>query len=75
MSKDYANSDMAWAIDEYVHNEVHREILKRKLIDKRTYQELEEEFSYDSTHIERIVRKHKAKLFRILEKTDKLIEI
>lgn len=43
MKLDYDNSDIAMAISECIHNERHRAILKRRLVDGLTYEEIAEE--------------------------------
>ena len=51
-------------IDEYIHNQRDREILKRKLTDGITYEKLSEEFSLSVGQTKNIVYKGKDKLFR-----------
>ena len=41
---EYTNSDISRAIDEYIHHERNRAILKRRLIDGICYEPLAEEF-------------------------------
>lgn len=41
---DYTNSQISQAIDEYIHSERNRNILKRRLIDGICYEPLAEEF-------------------------------
>lgn len=41
---DYANSKMAIVIDEYVHSERDRAMLKRRYLDGLTYERIAEEF-------------------------------
>ena len=53
--KEYTNSDIAKLIDEYIHSERDRKILKRRLIDGITYDDLAEEFDYSVRHMKRIV--------------------
>lgn len=50
-------------IDEYIHNERNREILKRKLTDGITYEKLAEEFDMSVGQVKNIVYKSKDKLF------------
>lgn len=64
--REYTNSDISKLIDEHIHNERDRRILKRRLIDGITYERLAEEFSYSVRQIKRIVYKLQDSLFRHL---------
>lgn len=55
--KQYANSDVRKAIDEYVHYTRDREILKDRLIDGMTYAELSDKYNLSERHIKTIVKK------------------
>lgn len=61
---DYSNSEMQKLIDEYIHNEQHRAIMKRRLIDGICYEPLAEEFNMSVRQIKTIVYKSQDKLFR-----------
>ena len=61
---DISNSDIAHAIDEWIHSERDRKILKRRLIDGICYEPLADEFSMSVRQIKDIVYKAEAKLFR-----------
>lgn len=61
---DISNSDIEKAIDEWIHSERDRKILKRRLIDGICYEPLAEEFGMSVRHIKTIVYKAEAKLFR-----------
>lgn len=61
---EYSNSQIAALIDEYIHSERDRAILKRRLIDGITYDELSAEFSISVRHIKTIVYKGQDRLFR-----------
>ncbi len=54
---EYTNSQVASAIDEHIHNERDRRILKRRLIDGICYEPLAEEFDLSVSQIKRIVYK------------------
>ena len=58
----YANSELERYIDEYVHSEVDRIILKRKLIDGWTYSEISAVVRLDRTtcwhRVEKFIAKH-----------------
>ena len=51
-------------IDEYIHSEDARKILKRRLLDNVTYARLADEFKYSERHIKRIVYEAEDKLFK-----------
>ena len=60
---DYTTTEITALIREYVHNERNREILKRRLIDGRTYEQLAEEFDLSPRQIKNIVYKAEKVLF------------
>ena len=59
----YTTSEIMALIREYVHNERNREILKRRLIDGRTYEQLAEEFDLSPRQIKNIVYKAEERIF------------
>lgn len=64
---DYSNSQIANAIDEWIHSERDRRILKRRLIDGVCYEPLAEEFDMSVRQIKNIVYKEQDRLFRHLK--------
>ena len=62
--KEYSNTELSLAIDEWIHNEKHRAILKRRLLDGVFFEALAEEFDMSVTQIKRIVYKTQEVLFR-----------
>ena len=60
---DYTTTEITSLIREYVHNERNREILKRRLIDGRTYEQLAEEFDLSPRQVKNIVYKAEKILF------------
>lgn len=64
--KEYTNSAIAAVIDEYIHNELHRRILKRRYLDHITYERLAEEVGLDDSTVKRIVRKNEWTVFKHL---------
>ena len=60
---DYTTTEITALIHEYVHNERNREILKRRLIDGRTYEQLAEEFDLSPRQVKNIVYKAEKILF------------
>lgn len=55
--KDYTNSQIALLIDEHIHSERDRKLLKRRLIDGITYERLAEEFELSDRQVKNIVYK------------------
>lgn len=64
---DYTNSQIRSLIDEYIHSERDRAILKRRLIDGVCFEPLAEEFCMSVRQIKNIVYKASDLLFRQLE--------
>jgi AraC-like DNA-binding protein len=64
--KDYTNSQICTLIDEHIHSERDRRILKRRLCDGIVYEALAEEFDMSDSQIKRIIYKLQDKLFRYL---------
>lgn len=56
--KEYTNSQIAYLVDEYIHSERDRAILKRRLIDGICYEKLAEEFDLSVRHVKNIVYKY-----------------
>ena len=61
---EYTNSGIILLIDEYIHSERDRAILKRRLIDGITYERLAEEFDLSVTQVKRIVYKGEDIIFK-----------
>ena len=66
MSKDYTNSQIERLIDEYIHSERNRKILKRRMIDGVTFEKIAEEFDMSDRQIKNIVYKEEYKVLRFL---------
>lgn len=62
--RDYSRSELESAIDEWILNEKHRAILKRRLLDGICFEPLAEEFDMSPRQIKRIVYKCQETLFR-----------
>ena len=62
--RDYSRTEMERAIDEWIRNEKHRQILKRRLLDGICYEPLAYEFDMSVSQIKRIVYKTQEILFR-----------
>lgn len=63
---DYSNSQISAVIDEWIHSERDRAIMKRRLIDGICYEPLSEEFDLSVAQVKRIVYKCEDKIFRHL---------
>lgn len=61
---EYTNSQIKALIDEYIHSERDRAILKRRLIDGLVYEKLAEEFDMSVNQIRRIIYKTQDIVFR-----------
>lgn len=64
--KDYTNSQISPLIDEHIHSERDRAILKRRLIDGVLYEPLAEEFGLSVVQTKNIVYKLQNKIFKFL---------
>ena len=64
--RDYTNSEISHAIDEVIHSERDRAILKRRLIDGVCFEPLAEEFNLSVRQVKQIVYKAQDKLFDYL---------
>ena len=62
--KEYSRTELSLAIEEWIHNEKYRAILKRRLLDSITFEKLAEEFDMSPRQIKRIVYKAQETLFR-----------
>ena len=52
------NTEIIYRIDEYIHSERDRAILKRRFVDGITYEALAEEFDLSVSQVKRIIYKH-----------------
>ena len=58
-----SKSEIEHLIDEWIFNERDRQILKRRLLDGLTYEELAEEFHLSTQRIKAIIYKSQDRLF------------
>ena len=65
-SIEYTNSQMSALIDEHIHNEKYRGILKRRLCDGVCFEPLAEEFDMSVRQIQNIVYKGTSQLLKYL---------
>lgn len=63
---EYSNSFISMLIDEYIHSERDRAILKRRLIDGICFEPLAEEFDLSVRQTKNIIYKAQEKLFKHL---------
>lgn len=61
---EYSNIDIGLIIDEYIHSERDRQILKRRFCDNIHFEPLAEEFELSVSQVKRIVYKHESKIFK-----------
>lgn len=61
---DYTNSQICKIIDEYIHSERDRAILKRRLVDGILFEPLAEEFDMSVRQIKRIVYHNQEVIFK-----------
>ena len=63
---EYSNSEIERVIDEYIHSERNRKILKRRYIDGICFEPLAEEFGLSVRQVKNIVYKEEPILFKKL---------
>jgi hypothetical protein len=63
-NNDLSRSQWENLIDEWIFNEEHRKMLKRNLLDGRTYEQLAEEFDCSREKVARLIPKLQDKLFK-----------
>ena len=61
---DISRSEWERLIDEWIFDETHREMLKRNLLDGRTYEQIAEQFDCSRDKVARLIPKLQGKLFR-----------
>lgn len=64
--KEYSNREVERIIDDYVHSQRDRALIKRRLIDGICYEPLAEEFDLSVSQVKRIVYKLEQKIFQFL---------
>ena len=63
---DISRSEWEYLIDEWIFNEQHRKMLKRNLLDGRTYEQLADEFECSPRQVARIIPRLQNRLFKKL---------
>ncbi len=61
---DLSRTEIEFLIDEWIHNERDRKILKRRLLDGVIYDKLAEEFDLSVRHVKQIVYRSEDKIFK-----------
>ena len=61
---DISRSEWERYIDDFIFNEEHRAMLKRNLLDGRTYEQIAEQFDCSRDKVARLIPKLQDKLFR-----------
>lgn len=61
---DLSRSEWENLIDEWIFDEIHRAMLKRSLLDGRTYEQIAEQFDCSRDKVARLIPKLQDKLFR-----------
>lgn len=64
--KEYTNSQIEKIIDEHIHSDRDRRLLKRRFIDGIKIEPLSEEFSLSTKQVKNIIYKHQNTIFRYL---------
>ena len=68
--KRYSNFRLREIIEEYIHSERDRKILIRKYCDKRTMEQLAEEFDMSVSQIKRVITRDGIIIFGIMAEDD-----
>lgn len=61
---DFSRTDWERLIDEWIFNEEHRKMLKRNLLDGRTYEQIAEEFDCSRDKVARLIPRLQNRLFK-----------
>lgn len=61
---DLCRADWEHLIDQWIFNEKHRAMLKRNLLDGRTYEQIAEQFDMSSRQVARLMPKLQEQLFK-----------
>jgi hypothetical protein len=59
-----SRKEWEFLIDEWIHNEIDRKMLKRRLLDGICFEPLAEEFELSVNHCQTRIKKAKAQLFK-----------
>ena len=70
--EDLSNSEIAYLIDEYIHNARDRSLLKDRLIDGMRFEPLAEKYDLSVRHTKTLVYRAEERLFRYINKGGKI---
>lgn len=70
LPKRWSNFRLREIVEEFVHSERDRAVLIRKYCDKRTIEQLAEEFDVSETTIKNIIYKHSFLIFTIMKEDE-----
>lgn len=65
--REYTNSEISHVIDEFIHNQRNRNLLKRRYIDGICIEPLAEEFSLSVRQVKNIIYKNEKIIFKHLQ--------
>ena len=65
---EYTNSQVRDLIEEHIHSERDRAIMRRRLIDGIRLEPLAEEFDLSTVQVKRIVSREQNRLFKMIQK-------
>lgn len=65
---EFKNSDLVIVINDYVHSERDRNVLKRRYVDGIKFEPLAEEFDLSVRQVKNIIYKHEKSIFKHLER-------
>jgi DNA-binding transcriptional regulator LsrR (DeoR family) len=64
---EYSNSEISKVIDEYIHNQKYRDLMKRRYIDGILQETLAEEFNMSIRQVQNIIYKNENIIFKHLK--------
>jgi DNA-binding transcriptional regulator LsrR (DeoR family) len=64
---EYSNSEISKVIDEYIHNQKYRDLMKRRYIDGILQENLAEEFNLSVRQVQNIIYKNENIIFKHLK--------
>lgn len=67
---EYSNSLIREIIGEYIHDEKHRKMMLRRMIDNATIERLSEETDMSVSQVKRIIKKNMEIIFRHMPKVN-----
>lgn len=64
---EYTNSQVMDLIEEHIHSQRDRQIMKRRMIDGICYEPLAEEFDLSTVQVKRIVRRERSRILKMIQ--------